>query len=60
MRPGFQSSQRTYRNPIIEIPKTYQSHTNRLVKLQSRSHLPARQGSTILRLGNFRSGIASR
>jgi len=35
MRPGFQSSAKTYCSPIIEIRNDFQSHTNRLVKLQS-------------------------
>jgi len=42
MRPGFQSSQTTYRNPIIEIhqrlPITYQSFSK-----IAKPFLPARQ-----------------
>ena len=48
MRPGFQSSANDHRNPKIEISKGFQSHTNRLVKLQS-SKLQAESDSYLAR-----------
>jgi hypothetical protein len=60
MRPGFQSSERTYRNPIIEIhqrlPITYQSFSK-----IAKPFLPAREArshDTSVRQLSLRNYIA--